>query len=432
MTFDDVIADSHARTLPALTRRRIRLPWLARKADAVIGMRRAGKTWLLFQRMRELVETGTPREDLLYLNFEDERLGELTATDLQQLVDAHYRRNPTGRTRTTTFLFDEIQVVDGWERFVRRLVDTEGTHVCVTGSSAKLLSLEIATSLRGRSLSTEVFPFSFVEALDHLGLPTSPRPPAADRSRIENAALGYLQRGGFPEVQRLEEPTRARVLQEYLDVAILRDLIERHAIANAAALRRFVRQLTNSPAGAISIHKVHDDLKSQGLAVGKESLYAWLDHVRDAYVFFAIPIHSRSERARQVNPRKVYAVDPGLVTACARRGTADTGQLLETAVFGELRRATAEITYVRTAAGHEVDFLTETDLVQACATLADPGTRDRELRALRAAMAELRRDTATMVTLSEEQTLEEPEGTVRIVPFWRWCLERADAARQPG
>src|SRR5262245_58679609 len=153
MIHDEIVADAHVRMLPELTPRRVRLPWLPRKVDAIVGMRRSGKTWLVFQRMRELVEAGTPREDLLYGNFEDERLGDVTAADLSKIIDAHYRRNPSARARAGAFFFDEIQLVEGWERFVRRMVDSEQAHVCVTGSSAKLLSREIATSLRGRSLT---------------------------------------------------------------------------------------------------------------------------------------------------------------------------------------------------------------------------------------------------------------------------------------
>src|SRR2546422_611327 len=132
--FDDLVADAHRRALPRLTRRAVTLPWLPRKADAVIGMRRSGKTWLLFQQMQQLLEKGAPREDLLYLDFEDDRLGEVTAADLSKIVEAHYRANPAARRRGGAFFFDEIQLVAGWERFVRRLLDSESAHVCVTGS----------------------------------------------------------------------------------------------------------------------------------------------------------------------------------------------------------------------------------------------------------------------------------------------------------
>ena len=181
----------------------------------------------------------------------------------------------------------------------------------------------------------------------------------------------------------------------------------------------------NAPAGLFSIHKLYDHLKSQGLIVSKDSLHAWLDHVQDAFVFFSIPIHTSSERARQINPRKVYAVDPGLVTACARRGSADVGQLLETAVFIELRRTSAELAYARTGSGYEVDFVTPSGLVQACASLEDPATREREVRALREAMANLGQKDATIVTLTVDEEIRVAEGTIRVVPMWRWAIERA-------
>lgn len=419
--FDDLVADAQSRPLPELTPREVKLPWLPRKADAVVGMRRTGKTWLLFSRMSELVRSGTPREDLLYVNFEDERLGDLTAQDLGALVEAHYRANPASRARPGAFFLDEIQLVDGWERFVRRILDTEDVHVCVTGSSARLLAREIATSLRGRSLATEVFPFSYREALAHAGIPAGGRLSAPRRSQLQRASQDYLRRGGFPEVQRVDESTRVRVLQDYLDVAMLRDLIERHGIANVPALRRFVRQLMSAPASRISLHKLLADLKSQGFSVGKDSLHAWLEHVEDAFVFFAVPIHTTSERVRQSNPRKVYAVDPGLVTACARRGSADRGPLLETAVFGELRRRTHDIAYARTGSGFEVDFVTTEGLVQACAALDGAATRERETRALREAMAEHGTREATIVTELDEEEIAVPEGTIHVTPFWRWA-----------
>jgi hypothetical protein len=419
---DEIIAEAHARDLPAPQHRDLTLPWLPHKVDAVIGMRRAGKTWLLFQRMQQLMQQGIPREHLLYLNFEDDRLGAVDLTVLSELVEAHYRRVPSARGAPGALFFDEIQIVDGWERFVRRIVDTETAHVCVSGSSAKMLSREIATSLRGRSVATEVFPYSFTEIAAHAGIARGQLPGARDRSKVERLAVDYVSAGGFPEVQDTDEETRVRVLQSYLDAVILRDVIERHAVQNAAALRRFVQQLVNNPAGMLSVHKLHGDLSSQGFAVAKDSLHAWLDHLEDAFAFFTVPIHARSERARQRNPRKLYAVDPGLVTACARRENAGVGHLLETAVFLELRRRTDEITYVRTKSGFEVDFLTPDGLVQACASVRDEATYDREVRALQEAMAE-HGTNATLVTLSDPiDKVTVPEGTIRVVPFWRWAL----------
>lgn len=430
--FDDLVAEAHSRPIPQPTPRRVTMPWLTGKVDAVVGMRRSGKTWFLFQRFQELLATGVPREALLYVNFEDERLGTLTTGDLARVVEAHHRRTSGVHVRHSAFFFDEIQLVPGWERFLRRVVDSGEAHVCVTGSSAKLLSREIATSLRGRALATEIFPFGFQEALDHHArLRGSPAPKGTPNPRIRAAVearfADYLVRGGFPEVQALDEALRVRVLQDYLDVAILRDLIERHAISNAIALRRFVRQLMNSPASLVSLHKIHADLKSQGLHVAKDSVHAWFDHLEDAFVFFGVPIHTASERVRQSNPRKTYAIDPGMVTACARRGSADTGHLLETVAFLELRRKTNELTYVRTRSGHEVDFFHPSlGLVQVCASLDDPATRAREVDGLRQAMSELGEKRGLILTLREaELPTKVPEGTIDVRPLWRWALSSA-------
>ena len=161
---------------------------------------------------------------MLYLNLEDERLLPMTSTDLHWITDVYFRRYPHFRERECFFFFDEIQNIPGWERFVRRLLDTENAHICLTGSSAKLLSREIATELRGRSLSTEMFPFSFTESLDHAGVDvgSQKRPGSKKRSILENRLRTYLQEGGFPEVQDLSDEYRVRILQDYLDVVILR------------------------------------------------------------------------------------------------------------------------------------------------------------------------------------------------------------------
>ncbi|MFN0061585.1 MAG: ATP-binding protein [Myxococcaceae bacterium] len=420
---EEVVAEAHARALPELTHRSVTLPWLPGKIDAVVGMRRSGKTCLMMQKMRELLDSGMPRKSLLYINFEDDRLGELTAAHLAQFVEAHYRLAPAAREKSGAFFFDEIQLVPGWEKFVRRLIDTETVHVCVSGSSAKMLSQEIATSLRGRGLATEVFPFSLVEAMRHHGIPSEQTPSPKRRSGIEHALDTYLQCGGFPEVQRLEESLRVRVLQDYLDIAVLRDVVERHDVHNVHALRKFVHQLVNMPAGLLSIHKIYQDFRSQGVQVGKDSLHNWLGYLEDAFVFFSIPIYSESERVRQTNPRKLYAIDPGLVTACSRHRSANLGQLLETVAFLHLRRQTRDISYLRTSSGFEVDFVSDKGVFQVCAILDEPQTRERELRGLREAMLRLNMRRATIVTLYEADELKVPEGMIRVVPIWRWAME---------
>jgi uncharacterized protein len=426
---DQLIADFHERDLPDLTRRQARLPWLPGKIDTVMGMRRSGKTWFLYQVMLDLVQEGFPWESLLYLNFEDERLMPITTSDLQQIPDTFYRRYPYLKDRQCVYFFDEIQNIPGWERFVRRLLDSENAHICLTGSSAKLLSTEIATSLRGRSLATEIFPFSFAEFLDHAGIDRrmDRHPGSRRRALLENRLTAYLDAGGFPEVQGLEGYYRVRVLQEYLDVVVLRDLIERHKISNVVALRYMIRHLMNSPSGLFSIQKFYNDLKSQGIACGKNTLHEFFDYLSDAYLFFPVLIHSDSERSRMVNPRKVYAVDTGMIRACSRSTSPDWGHLLENFVFMELRRRTWRIEYYLTQSRREVDFLAvdssgKISLIQSAASMEDKKTAFREINALSEAMDECRVTEATIVTFNTEKHVKTASGHINILPAWKWAL----------
>ena len=251
---------------------------------------------------------------------QDERLLPLQAADLQRIPDTFFRRYPSLHGKPCWFFFDEIQNIPGWERFVRRLLDAGFIRLCVTGSSSRLLSREIATSLRGRSLATEVFPFSFAESLDHqgIGIEEGRLPGARKRALLANRFRTYLEEGGFPEVQGLEAEHRIRILQDYLDVVILRDVVERHQATGTAALRYMIRHLINAAGTLFSVHKFYNDIKSQGIAVSKNTLHDYLQHLADAFLFFPVSLHTGSERARMVNPRKVYAIDTGLVRACSR------------------------------------------------------------------------------------------------------------------
>lgn len=395
-------------------------------------MRRSGKTWLLYQKIRELEAAGVGRDRILYFNFEDERLLPLRAEDLHLVPEALYRRHPEARDQLCHFFFDEIQNVPGWERFVRRLMDSERVAMVITGSSAKLLSLEIATSLRGRSLASELLPFSFAESLRHGGIEIPSRwPPAArQRSLLEHHAARYLDVGGFPEVQGISPSLRARVLQDYVDVVLLRDVAERHGIENLTALRYLERSLLANPAQRFSISRLYNDLKSQGVRVGKDTLHEYLSHLEDAFLVFTITVASRSIRGRQVNPRKSYLVDPALSAITSFRATRDLGHLLENTVYLELRRRGFQMAYVQTQSGYEVDFLAEgtlgeRELVQVSADLSDPQTRHRVMRALEEAMAETGLDRATLVTMREEGSEALGKGVVNIVPAWRWLLDPA-------
>lgn len=413
------IVDGLDAPILALTRRDVRLPRIPGKAVAVIGMRRAGKTSFLWQQLAERQAGGVPREGLLYLGFEDERLAGMTARELNLVVEEYYRLQPDWRDqRRATFFLDEIQVVPGWEAFARRLLDSEKVDLFLSGSSARLLSREVATSMRGRAVEAVVYPFSFREALRHRGREPEKSPQRltkSERSHLEKALLDYLQAGGFPEAQGLEMRDRQELLKGYVDVVLLRDVIERHAVSHPVALRWMVRQLLGNPAGAFSVNKFYGDLRSQGIAVAKGTLHSYLAHLEDAFLLRTLSIATDSERRRMVNPRKAYPIDPGLIPVFDRSAKANLGHALETCVLLQLDRRGAEVSYVHTPDGREVDFLArypsgKEELIQVCASLDDPATRERETRALIEAAPHHPGAARSLIALDIPAALEMPPG----------------------
>ena len=426
------LAESLAGPLPDGTPRRIfGAPGLPGKATAIVGMRRAGKTTYLHQLRRERLAKGAARDRLPYLNFEDERLTELQAGQLGFLVEEYGRRVSQDAARgPVTWCFDEIQVVPGWERFVRRLLDAGGNEVIVTGSSAALLSREIATALRGRAWEVPLFPFSFAEALLHGGQ-TLPADPAflsgTKRAAIERAFREWLVVGGFPEAQGLDGASRAQLLRDYVDVAMLRDVVERHGVGNVTGLRWLVRHLLGNAAGLFSVEKFYAALKSQGVAISKDTVHQLLAHLEDCFLVRMVWLESTSERQRMVNPRKAYPVDSGLIPVFDRSGRANVGHALETAVLIELQRRRCEVTYVRTPGGFEVDFLArdlegKPELIQVCADASDPTTADREIRALLEAGEMHPKAQKRLITLHRDGRPGAAPPEIIVQPAYEWML----------
>ena len=395
------LADSWQQPLPRLTRRDTWIPRIPGKTLAVIGMRRSGKTSLLWQEVGRRLEAGAERSWLPMLSLEDERLliHSPGVELLDQLLETYFQLQPharqVGAQRGCLFL-DEIQRIPGWEGFVRRVMDSEPIDVVVSGSSAEMLSSEIASNLRGRAVEAVVYPFSFRESLRHLGL--EPQQPSthwssAERSRLAHQLELYLHCGGFPEVQGMEERSRQLLLGSYVDSTVLRDVIERHAIRQPLALQWLVRQLLSNGGGGFSLNKLHGALKNQGLAIGREHLAELVLHLESAFLIRCVGVVGGSLRRQMALPRKVYPIDPGLLSLYELEGRSNRGHALETVVLLELQRRGAEVGYLRTSSGFEVDFHARfpdgrRELIQVCADLTEPATRQRELRALLEALQE--------------------------------------------
>lgn len=437
----DKLTESMSAAIPARTARDVRVPGIPGKALAVVGVRRGGKTSFLHRRMADQIAAGRSRESQLLLELEDERLAGMTAADLGWIVDEHARRYPhvrpggtdgDGASRPRLFLYlDEVQVVPQWETLVHRLLAAGDVDIAVSGSSAKLLSREVATSLRGRAMEVLVHPFSFREVLRFAGTePTTPwmQLASAERAALDLALQHYLAVGGFPEAQRADALDHADLLTGYVDTMVLRDVIERHGVTNVRALRWLQRHLLATPGGNVSVNKLYDDLRSQGVGVGKDTVHAYVGHLVDAFLLRSITMHSSSERQRMSNPRKVYPVDSGLITIYERAGRTHRGRALETAVLLELERRRYAVDWYRTDEGWEVDFFaTRADaspmLVQVCLDSAADATWEREVRALASAAAAQPDAHAVLVTLDPTPPARNLPAGLQWMPAAQWLLE---------
>lgn len=424
--------ESLAAPMGELTSRDVHVPGIGGKALAVVGVRRGGKTSFLQTQIAERIGAGRPRASQLLLSLEDERLVGMTAADLGWLLEEHVRRVPKLREEgSLTVYLDEVHVVEGWETLVRRLMDEGGYQVFVSGSSAKLLSREVATSLRGRAMEILIHPFSFREALRHEGREPEhawERLSPADRASIDARLRTYLEEGGFPEAQGTDRRDRLALLKGYVDVMVLRDVIERHGASNPQALRWLQRHLLSTPGGHFSMKKLYDSLRSQGVPVSKDTLYDYLDHLQDAFLIRTISMHSHSERQRMANPRKAYPIDPGLIPLYTGLGREHEGRALETAVLLELERRGYEVDWLRTPGGWEVDFLAQRTgdaplLIQVSLDTANEETWEREIRALKDARDSYPGAAAALITLDPSPPSREMPDGLEWKAASRWFLE---------
>lgn len=441
----DKIADFEAQGLPDLFERDLSLgeikpPARGNLVTVVVGTRRCGKTYRLYQQMKELLDRGIGFDRMLYFNFEDERLKPYDASLLGDVVDTFYALHPVARKEGAYFFFDEIQEVPEWGTFLRRMVDTAKVTMVATGSSSKMLSTELGSEFRGRAISRELFPLSFSEFVRYktgMRLRADDAFSESDKAVLRNALPEYLTRGGY--IASLEQAPADAVflLQEYAQRTVAMDVIERYALRNPRVASLFLSRCLASSGRELSVSKVYGEFKSRQVSVSRETLTNLLGYYQDAYLLFCVEEFSRSIADNRRSATKVYAVDPGLFGAFSPAAAIDSGQRLETAVFDALRRSVSPLragTISRLlikegSRSHEVDFvlgdallMQTSELIQVTVGLENEKTRERELSALDAAMERYGRSESTMVTMDEEGTVERGGRTVKVVPAWKWLL----------
>lgn len=428
----EIITEFYRDPLPEIIHRELKiedLPQGVRKARVFIGMRRSGKTFLMYQDMHKKISMGLEREKLLYLNFEDDRLSDFQTKDFQTILDTYYLLYPhLIDADDLSFYFDEIQNIEGWEKFIRRLLDKEKMAIFITGSSAKLLSKEIATSLRGRCLENEVFPLSFSEYLTYQGVDKSYSITSKEKAIIQYHCNNYLRRGGFPETLMLADNLHYQTIQSYVNSAVFRDVIDRHQLKRPHIVKLFLLHCLQNIASPLSVTKIYHTFKSRGEELSRSALYEYVHYFEDAYLICSVPIFEFSVRLRQVNPSKIYCMDSGIITGYSIKPDTEYCSRLENSVYIQLRRNFFEnIFYYKTKNGREVDFIAQypngqIELYQVAVSLTDEKTRKREIQALVEAAQELNVDRATIITSDTEETVELDRLAIQVTPYWKWCL----------
>ena len=430
----EIILDFQEIDLPTGVPRRVAVAKVPGKATVCIGVRRSGKSTFMFQVMKKLQDSGVARQNILYLNFFDDRLHSLQHDNLGVILEAYFSLYPEKKNAEKVYcFFDEIQVVPGWEPFVDRLMRMEKCEVYITGSSAQMLSREIATQMRGRALSWEMFPFSFREFLDYKGIESDGPLSTKKRLTVQKAFEEYWETGGFPEVAGLNRMLRIKTHQEYFNAMLFRDLVERHDISHPKAVTDLAHWLVDNTGSLYSINNLTGYLKSLGHKAPKSAVSDYLEWFEDAYVLFTVRIFDASLARANTNPKKIYCVDHALVTSISSGILVNSGHLLENLVFTALRRVTPDIFYYKTKAGREVDFIAGRQgpsrmLVQVCESMADQQTRKRETTALAEAMTELKLSHGIIVTRNEEEQIQVDSGKIDVVPAWRFLLNMPESA----
>ena len=382
----------------------------------ITGVRRSGKSSL----MKLVCDDLLSREDvlennILYLNFEDERFVPFTVQDFEPLYETFIEmENPQGRI----YLFlDEIQNISGWEKWLNRLYEFENIKIFVTGSNASLLGSEISTALTGRNRQIVTWPFSLREFLTMKKVIIDGKSLYKRQKKVEiKRVFGkYLELGGFPEVLKTGDPT---LLEQYYKDIIYRDVIARHGIKNIKAVKELTLFLAANP-GTIQSYKNMQRIIG---VRSQNTVKNYLEALNDVYLFFSMDLFDYSLKRQIYNPSKIYCIDVALSNSISFKFSRNMGHIYENLVFLELLRRGKELYYWKSQKGREVDFVIKdgldiTEAIQVCYSLEDERTRQREMRALTEVKDELRVDCLTVITDDEES-----HGEINIMPLWKWLL----------
>lgn len=381
----------------------------------LVGVRQAGKSYMLYKRAKQLLESGHGLEEMVYIDFDDERLLGMTAIDLDQILQAYgsvYSHKPI-------LFFDEIQNIEGWEHFARRLANQK-YQVFITGSNAKMLSRDIQTTLGGRYLDGKVFPYSFVEYLGAQGIALSKEWQRGKvRSLVQQAFTQYLMWGGFPEL--LMYRNKRRWLNDLYEKILLGDVIQRNKIKNEIALRLTIKRLADNVMQPTSYNRISNLVKGTGVSTSVASVIDYIHYSKEACMLFSLENYA-SKFVEKETVKKHYFIDNGLLSIFLIGGES---ALLENICAVHLyRKYDNEVYFYKK--NIEVDFFVadEAYAVQVSYSISDAETRKREFDGLRKLNAFQPLKRMVIVTFDEEETIKLSDGNIiEVIPAWKWLLE---------
>lgn len=390
---------------------------------SIVGPRRAGKTYSLYDLI--LNKEKIRDEDYLFINFEDEAISRFRREEVVKAISYHHE--VYGKEPEFIFL-DEIQNLNNWERFVYSIFEKKQYFIFITGSS-KLLSKEIATQLRGRSLSTLILPFSFKEFLSYKKVEVEKIIPTTKENEVKNLLRVYLRDGGFPDLI-FTEVNRRNFFRDYIDLVVFRDIIERFKIKGSYLIKLMIANMLSSFSSEFSINKLFNALKSQGIKVSKKTLYSYASALEDVMFCFFLRKFSTSLRKMMLSTPKIYFNDTGLITNTLINFEDNIGKFMENLVFLELKRREekGEISapyYWKDYQGNEVDFFISKpadQLIQVTYASNRDEIEKREFKSLIKSSEELKCNNLLIITWDYEDELKTQNKKIRCIPLWKWLL----------